>query len=398
MSVDWIENWSHYRDYQDLEARYALVGNGATAGTNLEILSAGGPTTMPSGSQSPRNPVPGVLRFKGNLGGAAHASVQIPLTPRDRYIFGCHFLWEGWNANSNFGDDTLFFFRDDANNANNISVQVNNFGDDGEDDRGFFLIEAGPGGADHYNGQSEFQNGDLTQEFFLNQWYYLEFDITISNTVGVIEFRRDGVTMFRATALDTQAGAGALIDEIHISTGSPTGVSTWGDGAIYRVTDISITSPGGGGNETGFPYPAVVDTLHPSADTASADFTPQGGGTNVVEIDDKPQHDFDTTYNESNTAAHKDRFDIAGSVSESTFGRVLAVQVIAMAKDTLDTGTRTTRTVIFENVTEGVGATLTLTQSEWQPIYALFEDNPDTTAAWLMADVEAAEIGYEIVS
>ena len=69
-----------------------------------------------------------------------------------------------------------------------------------------------------------------------------------------------------------------------------------------------------------------------------------------------------------------------------------------MARDTLDTAAKTARVVIFEGATEGVGTTRTLTESNFQALWHLFEDNPDTSAAWLMADVEAAEIGYELVS
>jgi hypothetical protein len=397
MAVEWIENWSHFRDYRDLGARYTLEGDGATLGNNIEILPAGGPTTMPSGAQSPRT-APGALRFKGGLGGSNHARVKIELTARDRYIVGFNFYWEGWNANHSYGDDTIMFFRDEANNGNNLSVQLDYFGDQGEDDRGFFRIEAGPGGADHYDGNSEFDAGNTEHEFFLNQWYYLEFDMLIGNGDGAIEFRRDGVSLFKQSGLDTAVIAQEFIDEIHFSTGAATALSTWGNGAIYRIADLHIVSPGGGGNETGFLYPAVVDNLYPNADTAEADFTPQGGGTNVAEVDESPQHDFDTTYNDSNTATHKDRFTLSGSVPESGYGRVMAVQVVAMAKDDADTGTRTARVVIFENSTEGVGTTLTLTESEWQALYHVYEDNPDTSAAWLMADVEASEIGYELVS
>lgn len=398
MAVEWIESWGHYRDHQDLEARYVFAGDGATTGSNIEILPTGGPTTMPSGTQSPRFPVPGALRFKGNAGGTAHAALKIGLTPRARYIIGFSIFWEGWGPSQQFNDDTILIFRDEANNGNHVSVQLNFFGAELETDRGFILIENGPGGLDFYNGETLFDQGNLEHEMLLNRWYYLEFDITIDNGAGIIEFRRDGVTLFRQTGLDTSVLSQELIDEIHIQTGNASGLSTWGNGSIYRITDLHIVSPAGGGNETGFLYPAVVDVLYPNADTVEADFTPEGGGTNVVEIDDNPQHDFDSTHNEANTATDKDRFTLSGSVPESAFGRVMAVQVLAMAKDTLDLGTRTARVVVFENATEGVGTTLTLTESEWQPLFHLFEDNPDTSAAWLMADVEASEIGYEIVS
>jgi len=216
-------------------------------------------------------------------------------------------------------------------------------------------------------------------------------------SAGAIEFRVNGETWWSETGLDTKRLSATVLDNFSFGSGITEPLSQTGHGAIYRISDLYVLSTAAG-NEQDFLYPWMIDTLYPDADTVEADWTPQGGGTNVAEVDDNPQHDYDSTHNETNTNAFKDRFTTGQVVPESTFGRVMAVQVIAMAKDTLDTAVKTARVVVFENVTEGVGTTRTLTESEWQSLWHVFEENPDTTASWLMADVEAAEIGYELVS
>jgi hypothetical protein len=395
-----MESWGHFRDYQDLEARYTLTGDGATLGNNIEILPTGGPPTMPSGPQSPRSPVPGCLRFEGNIGTDQSANVKIDLTSKDEYIIGFNFMLEGWNESQIHGDDTILYFRDDGGNFTHVTVEVNFFGDEGEENLAYLGVQLGTGSAFFWEGEDDAENaGDPTfHALETGQWYYLEFRIKIGTTDGEVEVRVDGDRWFLGTGLDTSVGGSDVMDQIWFSSADQWPNSTIGGGAIYRVADLHIVDPAVAG-EQDFLYPAVVSVLYPSAEVVGEiDFTPQSGTNNALMVDEV-QHDYDTTYNESNTATDKDRLDsFTASVPESGFGSVHAVQVNAMVKDTADLGTRTARVVVFEGATEGLGSTLTLTESEYQAIYEIFEDNPDTTSPWAMAEVEASEIGYEIVT
>lgn len=69
-----------------------------------------------------------------------------------------------------------------------------------------------------------------------------------------------------------------------------------------------------------------------------------------------------------------------------------------MMRDTLNTGARTVRGTVYENATEGVGDTITLTEDGYQCVDGIFEENPDTSSDWTMTEVDASEFGYEIVS
>jgi hypothetical protein len=401
VAVDWIENWGHYRDYQDLEARYELEKAGATTGSNIEILAAGGPSHTPAGTQAPRFPAPGALRFKGTLGTAGSAKVAFPVTSRNEYIVGFSLLWEGVNPTQTRNDDSILYLRDDAGNQPQILLELNfGFSENIAAGRGYIRVKKSTNSTVFFDSEDDADNAGDPDFHALqyNQNYWIELRTVISATVGEVELRVNGEIWYSGSGLDTKPGTPSTIDQIIFASAGEDPITSTGHGAIYRVSDIYVVSPGGGGNETGFLYPFMVDTLYPAADTLEADFTPQGGGTNVAEVDDNPQHDYDSTHNESNTNGHKDRFTLSGSVPESTFGRVMAVQVVAMAKDTVNSGAKTARVVVFENATEGVGTTRTLTESEWQALWHLYEDNPDTAVAWLMADVEAAEIGYELIS
>ena len=401
MAVEWIESWGHFRDFQDLEARYTLDGVGALTGSNIEILPTGGPPTTPAGVQSPRSPVPGCLRFKGVLGNPGETKVKFPVTSLSEQIVGFAFLWEGVNANQTRNDDTILYTRDDPGNQPQMTLELNfGFSTNIDAGRGYIRIKTSTNGVIVFDSEDDADDAGDPDFHALqyNRWYWIEFRVLVSDTVGQVELRVDGERWILVTNIDTKPGSVSTIDEISFNSNPEEPITSGGHGAIYRISDVWVVSPAGGGNETGFLFPAVVDVLYPSAEVVGEiDFTPSTGTDNSALVDETQQN-YDTDYNEANVATNKDRLDTSLSVPESSFGRVNAVQVNAMVKDTLDLGTRTFRTVIFENLTEGVGPTQTLTESEYQAIFGLFEDNPDTSAAWLMADVEAAEIGYEIIT
>jgi len=398
VAIEWMENWGHHRDFSDLAARYTLTQLGATSGSNLEILGAGGPTSTPAGSQAPRAPAPGCIRFGkfGGIGSQAAARVKFDIGgTATEIIIGWAFLWEGVQTQQTRNDDTILFINADPD----LYVELNfGFSTNILASRGYIRLKQTTSIV-LFDSEDDADNaGDVDfHALQYGRWYNMEIRFVLSNTVGEVEFRVDGETWYSETGLDTIRISSTVVDNFSIGTAMTEPLTQTGHGAIFRMTDLYVLTTSGG-NETSFLFPWMVSTLYPNADTVEADWVPQAAGTNVAEVDDNPKHDFDSTHNESNTNTDKDRFTTSQVVPESTFGRVYACQVIAMAKDTLDTAAKTARVVIFENLTEAQGTTRTLTESEWQALWHVFEDNPDTSAAWLMADVEAAQIGYELVS
>lgn len=394
-----MENWGHYRDHLDLEARYELTKLGATSGSAIEILPTGGPTSTPAGSQAPRAPAPGCLRFgkSGGIGNPAAAKVLFDIGgTATEVIVGFAFLWEGVSAQQSRNDDTIFYLGNDPD----LYVELNfGFSANIAASRGYIRLKQTTSIVIFDSEDDADNSGDPNfHALQYNRWYYMEIKFLLHASAGAIEFRVDGETWYSETGLDTIRLSETVVDRFSFSSAPVEPLTQEGHGAIYRITDVYVLTTTGG-NETDFLYPWMVDTLYPAAEVVGEqDWIPQSGIDNSAMVDDNPQHDYDSTHNESNTNTDKDRFTTSQVVPESTFGRVYACQVIAMAKDTLDTAIKTARVVIFENLTEGLGTTRTLTESEWQALWHIFEDNPDTSAAWLMADVEAAEIGYELVS
>ena len=236
------------------------------------------------------------------------------------------------------------------------------------------------------------QNGSFME---YGQWYHIEIYCYSNGGSSEVALRINGYEVYRDDGVGLDAAT--YIERIEFTSSTTGGTTFYGSGHSYEVTDISVIDWGGGFAD--FVFPAVVDSVKPTTEVVGEiDFTPQTGTDNAAMVDDLP-HDYDTTYNESTTAAHKDRFSTTNQVPYTSVGEVHAAKVSAIMKDTANGTTRTARVVSFENVTEGLGDTVTLTEgSAYQNVSHVFEQNPDTSAKWTKAEVNGSEFGYEIVS
>jgi hypothetical protein len=136
-----------------------------------------------------------------------------------------------------------------------------------------------------------------------------------------------------------------------------------------------------------------VTTLRPNADTAQADFTPSSGSVHHNRVSESVA-DGDTTYVESDTVGHMDLYELTDL--PLTPAAIHAVQLATVARKT-DAGARSLRAIARSGATTQPGATRTLATS-----YALYDDiletDPDTTADWTKAAVDALLTGVELTA
>lgn len=215
----------------------------------------------------------------------------------------------------------------------------------------------------------------------LQRWYYIEIRYKVSNTVGEVEVRIDGVVDINLSGADTQASTTySSIRNVRFQTCRyPNGV---------RIDDLYILDTGSGARND-FLGDCRVDTLFPSSDGTTNDWTPLGGGSNYVEVDDNPP-DEDTSYVYSSTDGD---IDLYGHEVLSQATSVFGVQVSAyLQKDDAGAlwarlGVRSGGSNYFGTV-EGVGAS-------WAFQKEIFELNPATASDWTTTSINAAEIGIE---
>ena len=211
-----------------------------------------------------------------------------------------------------------------------------------------------------------------------NTWAYIEIELTRSATVGAVTVYVNGVSVCAASAANTGAVA---VDSIRWGLGPIAGANATRDTDDFYITDTA-TRLG----------ESRIDVLRPSADTATADWTPLSG-TRASNVDDTTQ-DGDTTYVSDATVGHKDLYDVANlPISPTT---VRAVQTILFARKD-DAALRQIRNNLKSGTTAANGTTRTLGSS-----YAMFTDlyelDPNTAAAWTGTTVNAAQLGLELVT
>lgn len=213
--------------------------------------------------------------------------------------------------------------------------------------------------------------------------YYIEFKCTIGDTgVGAYEVRVDGTARIGPTAgADTRNGGNATANIVSIET---TGSVT-----AYDVDDVYICDTSGSVNND-FLGDVQVKCVLPTAAGATTNFTPSVGA-NYECVDDATLDE--ANYNSSSTVNHVDTF-VFGDIPAA--GTVKGVQVWGGMQKS-DTDPRSAALMVRPDATDHAGASQTLATS-WLGYREIFETNPDTSAAWSPAAVNATEFGYKVAA
>jgi hypothetical protein len=215
----------------------------------------------------------------------------------------------------------------------------------------------------------------------LNEWSYVEWKITISDTVGTIIVRVNDVEVLNLSGMDTQATANtrATIAEVGVYS-------------AYVIDDYYLCDGSGAAPFNDFLGNCRIYTEFPiSNDTVQ--WTPSTG-SNFQNVDDPGDIDGDTTTNTSATVGQKDLFGVTGDVPVGVIVKAVELRT-TLRKD--DAVARTVRPKLKSGVTEANGATRNMTVG-----YVQYRDtlpvDPTDSAAWTPAKANALKIGYEVVS
>jgi hypothetical protein len=227
-----------------------------------------------------------------------------------------------------------------------------------------------------------------TNAFSPYVYNYFEFGATINATTGMVACRVNGVSVLSATGIDTQYTANAYTNEIIFAD------TVSGIGPNFTIDDLyvcdSTTGPGTYPCN-GFLGDVSVDTVYPSANNAVA-WTPLASA-NWQEVSEVAM-DSDSSYNYSATAGQVDTFAI-GALRAAT-NLVYGVQVTgAYRKD--DASSRTIQQRVLSASTVGAGTAASI-PTGYVYISDMFAVDPNTSASWAVASVNALKVGYELVS
>ena len=217
-----------------------------------------------------------------------------------------------------------------------------------------------------------------------NGWYHFETKLVISATVGSVEVRVEGVTVLLLENIDTGTAPVAQVALANDPNSTSAGVDVFFKDFV--VWDDSGT------NNTDFLGSVIVTNLTPTSDV-SLNWTPSAGTTGYEILDNIPPNDSITL-----DAPNPPPAAYVGEISNLPIDvtSVKAIQTYVRAAKS-DGGDATLQISVISNGVTGAGADrpITVAQTYWRDV---FETDPDTSAAWLPAAVDAAQIKLDRTS
>ena len=354
MALLHLDGFTAYSAIADLDSRYVRVGGSA----NLRIDSDGG--QLGNGALE----VGGVDRSASGIE-FTHGSLL------QTYYMGFWLEYLGFDPTDDL-EDVILTFQSTTSVRFSLALQQD----------GSLILQRGTVSTEFWDSADPAETADGEAHYlFADTQYKIEIYVDALNTTG-------SFSLWVNDELWAEFEGDIDLDGTTNRFAFHTGLE--GSGAHYRIADWYLLDTTGDDNNARLGQGWRVEVRRPDADSATEDdFTASSGTDNFAMVDEASPADEDATYNESSTNGHIDRFTCSASLNQK---KVHSVNVIARARHT---GTaQDLRCVIFEGATSGNGSDQALSDS-FEPYFEKFDTNPDTTLPWTVAELEAAEFGYE---
>jgi len=218
----------------------------------------------------------------------------------------------------------------------------------------------------------------------LNRYKYIETHLVIHDTSGVCTVKIDGTQVINYSG-DVCNGGAADIKVIRIGTN--TGAATSYSDAYYDDFVVNDTTGSYNNSWTGR---GGIELLSPNGAGNSTDLT-ASAGSNYECVDDVPPDD-DTTYVYGSTQDNHDGYTLTNTTQTGT---VEAIKWFAYAKTTA-AGSDAIKRHLRINGTDYNGASDLNLTTDYAYYKEILEENPDDSAAFETADLDAMEAGVVV--
>lgn len=221
-------------------------------------------------------------------------------------------------------------------------------------------------------------------------WNYIEFKATIDNAAGVATVRVNGTATgwLSLTGQNTRMSSNNRADTFRFGYDANGAI---GVPNLLLISDLYVCDTSGSVNND-FVGDVRVETLYPDGAGSNTTWTPDSG-SNYARVNETTAND-DTSYVEDSTAGHRDSYTCSNLSSTPT--AIFGVQTVLTARKT-DAGSRSISDVCVSGGTTSDGASVSI--ADTYACYATIrETDPNTSAAWTPANLNAAEFGEKLVS
>ena len=212
-----------------------------------------------------------------------------------------------------------------------------------------------------------------------DQWYFVEVKILFDNS-GTFEVKIDGVSEFSGSH-DMTRTANAWCDEVSLFHGN------------FRNCDFDdwYVLDGTGSQNNDFLGDVSARVILPNSDGGTTNWTPNTGSDHFALVDETETDD-DTTYLEADALNTRDLFGFENLSGGST---IHGLQIDHFARVT-DASAFDLRRVISSGATVETDVAGNVTSTSYDYFHSISEEDPNTSAAWNLANLNNAEIGIEV--
>jgi hypothetical protein len=222
--------------------------------------------------------------------------------------------------------------------------------------------------------------------FKFGVWNHFEVKVIVHNSTGAMTVKLNGNQILSVTNQDTRHGTG----------NTSTTELEWGHGCTNGcLDDVVVSYNDSDGVNDDFLGDCRVVCLLPQTDAvaagSNADFTCSTGTDHGALVDEATPND-DTDYVYSSTLNHVDSWEFPAL---GYTGTVKGVQVSLRGKKS-DTGTRAIAAVTKPDATNRVHATNHYLATDYAYYNAVWNQNPEDSAAWEVTDIDGAEFGVKV--
>lgn len=243
------------------------------------------------------------------------------------------------------------------------------------------------GSVTYINGDGQNQGSSAAGAVPIGSWIYFEVKVKFNATTGTVDVRVNGTSILSLTGKDTMDNSG--LAECGILN-----ITTPGSGGLHDVymDDLVIMDDLGSAPYNDFLGDVHIETLFPNGNGNSSQMTGSDGNStdNYLLVDEDPI--VLTDYVESSTVNDHDSYAMDNLSATPT--TIYGIQIYLVAQKD-DTGARSMRPMLRTGSTDYYGTGVAL-GTGWAGIGEIWEQNPNTTAAWTGANIDAIEVGQEV--
>ncbi len=248
-------------------------------------------------------------------------------------------------------------------------------------------------------GEVALTGGTSSVSLSLNVWTHLELKVTINNSTGTVELRKNGVAIIGPlTSLNTRATANNSANAVRIgflgnpgiAAGLVSGTFDFDDIIVY---DAQTTDANGFSDIHDFIGDCALTWLLPTGAGTTTQFTPDSG-SNYARVNEATP-DGDTSYVESSTTTNIDTYamaDLPGTASS-----VKSVASVHYMRKT-DTGTRGIKAELRAGGGNTAHATEQVLSTSYLYYFSNWGQNPNNGSAtnWTPTNVNSVEAGQNL--